>query len=86
MTFTISGPKREIRTTKLNGSSSFRPRYSERNLLLVVPKKFVTKRVMSKQKLSDTLISPNKSLPKYLATIMLKINGTVPTKNSAMPV
>jgi len=86
MILTISGPKREIRITKLNGSSSLRPQYSERNLLLVVPKKFVTKRVISKQKLSDTFISPNNSLPKYLATIMLNINGTVPTKNRAMPV
>ena len=81
-----NGPNREKRKTILNGSSSLRPRYSERNLLLVVPKKFVTKRVISKQKLSDILISPNNSLPKYLATKILKTKGTMPTKNRAIPV
>ena len=81
-----NGPNREKRKTILNGSSSFRPRYSERNLLLVVLKKYVTKRVISKQKLGDILISPNNSLPKYLATKILKTKGTMPTKNRAIPV
>lgn len=63
-----------------------RPRNSARNLVPEVPKKFVIKVVINKQKLSDTFIEPSVSFPKVLAIKKLKTNGTKPTKASAIPV
>ena len=82
----IIGPINMILKTKVNCSRFLRPRYSARYLFPELPKKFVTKIVIIRQKLREILIVPNISLPKVLATKKLNANGIMPTKASARPV
>ena len=51
-----------------------------------LPKKFVTKMVVIRQKLRAIFIEPKVSLPKVLATKKLNANGMMPTKASDRPV
>ena len=62
------------------------PLYSERYLLPALPKKFVMKIVIIKQKLRITLIDPRVSLPNVLATKKLNRKGVEPTNARARPV
>ena len=64
----------------------FRPLYSAKNLLADVPKKFVTKVVIIREKLNNMLMEPRTSLPKVRATRKLNINGTIPINDRAKPV
>ena len=83
---TITGPISIVKNISLKGSKLCLPRYSARNLLPDVPKKFVTNTVSTRQKLKATFIEPKISFPNVLATKILKIKGTKPTKQSATPV
>ena len=65
---------------------SLLPLYSARYLLPALPKKFVMKIVMNRQKLRIRLIEPKVSLPKVLATRKLNVNGVIPTNAKAKPV
>ena len=60
--------------------------YSARYLLPALPKKFVMKIVMNRQKLKIRLMEPKVSLPKVLATRKLNVNGVIPTNAKAKPV
>ena len=62
------------------------PRYSAKNLVPEVPKKFVTKIVIIRQKLIETFIVPSVSLPNVLAIKKLNANGITPTNARASPV
>ena len=62
------------------------PLNSAKNLLPLVPKKFVTIIVIMRQKLIVIFIEPSTSLPKNRAIKKLKLKGTRPTKKSARPV
>ena len=65
---------------------TFSPPYSAKNLLADVPKKFVTKVVIIREKLNNMLMEPRTSLPKVRATRKLNINGTIPINDRAKPV
>ena len=83
---TITGPISMVKNISLKGSKLCLPRYSARNLLPDVPKKFVTNTVSTRQKLKATFIVPRVSFPNIRATRILKMKGTKPTKQSAAPV
>ena len=65
---------------------SFLPLYSARYLFPALPKKFVIKIVIIKQKLIVILIDPRVSAPKVRPTKKLKIKGVRPIKINASPV
>ena len=83
---TTTGPISMVKNISLKGSLLCLPRNSARNLLPDVPKKFVTNIVITRQKLIAIFTVPKVSLPNVLATKILKMNGTKPTKQSAAPV
>ena len=82
----IIGPMIIILKTKVNCFRFLLPRYSARYLFPELPKKFVTKMVIMRQKLRAIFIEPRVSLPKVLATKKLNANGMIPTKASDRPV
>ena len=79
-------PISKVKKISLKGSKLFLPRYSARNLLPDKPKKFVTKMVIKRQKFKAMFTEPKVSFPNDLATKILKIKGTRPTKQRAAPV
>ena len=82
----ISGPIKTNFKTILKCSNLLLPRYSAKNLVPEVPKKFVTKIVIIRQKLIETFIVPSVSLPNVLAIKKLNANGITPTNARASPV
>ena len=82
----ISGPMKTNLNTILKCSNFLLPRYSAKNLVPAVPKKFVTKIVIIRQKLIETFMEPRVSLPNVLAIKKLNANGMIPTNASARPV
>ena len=82
----ISGPIKTNFKTILKFSKFLLPRYSAKNLVPEVPKKFVTKIVIIRQKLIETFIVPSVSLPNVLAIKKLNANGITPTNARASPV
>tara|TARA_Y100000996_G_scaffold14510_1_gene11231 strand:+ start:304 stop:651 length:348 start_codon:yes stop_codon:yes gene_type:complete len=81
-----SGPTKINLNTILKCSNFLLPRYSAKNLVPAVPKKFVTKIVIIRQKLIETFMEPSVSLPNVLAIKKLNANGMIPTNASASPV
>ena len=69
--------------TILKCSNLLLPRYSAKNLVPEVPKKFVTKIVIIRQKLIETFIVPSVSLPNVLA--IKKLNGRYFSGRPLMP-
>ena len=82
----ISGPTKTNFKMILKCSNLLLPRYSAKNLVPEVPKKFVTKIVIIRQKLIETFIVPSVSLPNVLAIKKLNANGITPTNARASPV
>ena len=82
----ISGPIKTNFKTILKCSNFLLPRYSAKNLVPEVPKRFVTKIVIIRQKLIETFIVPSVSLPNVLAIKKLNANGITPTNARASPV
>ena len=83
---TNNGPRKVTFRIILKSSNFLLPRHSARNFVPEVPKKFVTKVVINKQKLRETFIEPSVSFPKVLAIKKLNANGTKPTNARAIPV
>ena len=79
-------PKKIILNVYIKLLLFFLPRYSASSLFPELPKKFVIKMVIKRQKLIVTLISPRVFGPKNRATRKLNIEGVNPMKSKDIPV